>query len=145
MTHEEAIEKTDDIIERYEFWWRDDEALAEMKALWGEAINKHGVFIDREEETLFNRDYCRACISIGHAHGTYAYGASMDHPTSRFGHAPSILGAFYPSREEARTAAIESLIIRIPKREHIHEEANRLKWERMDDALKRLLRQPSLF
>ena len=145
LTPDEAIQKTNDIIERYEQYWRDEQAHAELKALWGDAINDCGVFVPHEEEILFHKDGCRASISIGSAHGCYAFGVHLDLPTEGFGHAPSIFGDLYESREAARTAAIEQIIDRLPKSGSSHEESSQHRIERLREALLGTLRQPSLF
>jgi hypothetical protein len=141
----EILQRTYDIMDASKDWFRDDQAMANLKALWSDAINENGVFINEEEEILFNRDGCKAEISIGGAHGLYAFGCSFITPTQGYGEAPSICDEFFETRDASRTAAIEHLIKHLPTKFFPNEEGQQPKVERMRAELEGLLRQPSLF
>jgi hypothetical protein len=136
---------TDDIRERYPHYWRDEQAQAELKALWGDAVNANGVFTNSPEETLYDRDGYRAAITIATANGAFAFGCSFQTPTQGYGGAPSIWEELFTSHAEARTAAIEYLLKRLPEQHYPHEENQRAQLDRMRQAVADLLRQPSLF
>jgi hypothetical protein len=138
----DLIRRTDDIRERYGHYWRDEQAQAELKALWGDAINDCGVFTDCPEEVLYDRDRCKASISIGGANGLFAFGSTYWTPTEGYSAAPSVLGELFDSHDAARTAAIKHLLQRIPSTD-THEQRQQV--GRMQQAVSELLRQPSLF
>jgi hypothetical protein len=145
LTPDDILRQTAAIMNKYEDWWREDQARAELKALWGDAINDAGVFTHHEDESLYNRDGCKAEVSVGGAHGLYAFGCSFTYPTGGFGNAPSISGDLFPSRDAARTAGIEYLVKRMPKQLFAHEDTHRNRIDHARAALEGLLRQPSLF
>jgi len=139
----EIINRTDEIRERYEHYWRDEQAQAELRAVWGDAINANGVFINDHEEVLYNRDGYKAEISIGTANGLFAFGCGFQTPTQGYGGSPSIWDELFNSHGEARTAAIEYLLKRLPEPMYPHEENQRPQLDRMRQAVGELLRQPS--
>jgi hypothetical protein len=145
MTPSVLIRRTDDIREKYPHYWRDETAQAELKALWGDAVNVNGVFVNDPDEVLYNRDGCKAAIRIGTANGVFAFGCEFQTPTQGYGGAPSIWGELFPSHEAARAAAIEHLLEKLPKTFFPHEENLRERIERMREGVADLLRQPSLF
>ena len=140
----DLIGRTDDIREKHPHYWRDEVAQAELKAIWGEGINAQGVFVDSPEEVLYDRDGCKSAISIGSASGLYAFGCNFRTPTQGYGEAPSIWGDLFGSHGEARTAAIEYLLKRLPEPIYPHEEGQRAQLARMRNAVADQLRQPSL-
>ncbi|WP_020472404.1 hypothetical protein [Zavarzinella formosa] len=139
------IERTDAIREKYEHYWRDEQAQAELKAIWGDAINANGVFVNAPEEILYDRDGYKAWITIGTANGLHAFGCGFQTPIEGYGNAPSIWDELFETRSEARTAAIRFLLERLPEAKHPHEHAQREQVERMRKAVANELRQPSLF
>ena len=141
----DLIRRTDEILQKHEHYWRDEDARAELKALWGDAINNCGVFLDSPTESLYDRDGYRAAISIGTANGVFAFGCGFRTPTQGYGGAPSICGDLFGSHGAARTAAIEYLLTQLPDPLSPHEENQRVQLDRMREAVGNLLSQPSLF
>jgi hypothetical protein len=141
----DLIRRTDEIREHYERYWSDEQAKAELKAIWGDAINANGVLVDEQEEVIYNRDGYKAAISIGTANGLFAFGCGFQTPTQGYGGAPSIWDELFDSYAEARTAAIEYLLKRLPEPVYQHEESKQNQLDRMRQAIEDLLRQPSLF
>jgi hypothetical protein len=144
MTNDDLLAQTDAILEQ-DHWWHEPDLQAKLKAIWGDAINDCGVFINGIEEVLYDKDSCKASVCIGTAHGLYAYGCNFSYPMEGFGHAPSITGELFTSHGEARTSAIESLLKRLPDKQYVHEEGNRVRLDRIRGTLQGLLIQPSLF
>ncbi|WP_020471515.1 hypothetical protein [Zavarzinella formosa] len=145
MTAHDLIEQSDNIRENHPHYWRDEQAQAELKALWGDAINAQGVFTGREEEILYDRDGYKAVVSIGTANGVYAFGSSFETPTQGFSDAPSIWDELFETHAEARTAAIGFLLKRLPEAKFPHEHTQREQLDRMRKAVANILRQPTLF
>ncbi|QEL18762.1 hypothetical protein [Limnoglobus roseus] len=144
-TPADLIRRTDEIREHFPHYWRDEQAQAELAAIWGEAINPQGVFVDHPNEVLYDRDGCKASISIGTAKGVFAFGCSYQTPTQGYGSAPSIWDDLFGSYSDARAAAIEFLLARLPTPEGQHEVSERVRIDRMRNAIAAPLRQPSLF
>jgi len=142
---DELLAQTAAILDRHEHWWREPEAQAKLKSLWGDAINDCGVFINVEEEVLFDKDGYRAEVSIAEAKGLYAFGVGFTYPLGGYGHAPSISGELFTSRDAARTAAIHHLLHRLPKQLYGHKETHAGKIARYRQRLEGMLSQPSLF
>jgi hypothetical protein len=142
---DDLIRRTEDIREKYPHYWRDEQAQAELKALWVDAVNANGVFVNDPDEVLYDRDGCRAVIRIGTANGVYAFGCGFQTPTQGYGSSPSIWGELFASHAEARSAAIDYLLKRLPATFYPHEEHLRGKVERMREAIAAPLLQPSLF
>jgi hypothetical protein len=109
LTSENLICHTEAIRAKNPDYWRNDQAQVELAALWGEAINAHGVFVDFSEEVILSRKGCRASITIGGAHGVFAFGCQYQTSVEGFGYAPSIKGELFFSEGKARSAAIEEL------------------------------------
>jgi hypothetical protein len=132
------------IREKYEHYWHDKHAQAEMKALWGDAVNSNGVFVESEEETLHDRDGHQAAISISTANGVYAFGWEYRTTTQGGGSAPSVWEGLFSTHAAARAAAIECLLAKIPADAAVVDERQDRHLGRMRHALEGLLRQPSL-
>jgi hypothetical protein len=145
MTPDQRIEQTDAIREQYADWWRNEEAQQKLRQLWGDAINAYGVFVSAAEEVLYDRDGCTAEISIAAAGGMYGFGYRFMTPTQGSGSAPSIWGEFFPCYAQARIAAIDCLLKRLPKHFYLHEEGQRHRIEQMRNVLTGIVAQPSLF
>jgi hypothetical protein len=142
---DELIRRTNEIKETHPHYWRDDQAQAELAAIWGEAVNAQGVFVDSPDEVLYDRDGYRVTITIGAANGLFAFGCGFRSPTQGYGSAPSIWDDLFGSHGEARTAAIEFLLKQLPQPLYPHEEGQRSQLDRMRQSVTDLLRQPSLF
>lgn len=142
---EDIIRQTDAILQAHEHWRREPDAQAKLKALWGAAINDSGVFANEEEEVLFDKNGCKAVVSIAGANGLYAFGCSFSYPFGGFCRAPSITGELFFSRDTARTAAIQSLLKQLPTQPCSHEKSRRENLHRVRQSLESLLAQPSLF
>jgi hypothetical protein len=99
------------------------------------------VFIDPEEEVLYDRDGVRAAVSIGGACGLYAFGCRFHSPVDGFGHAPSIAGELFSTRDAARAAAIRFLADGLPRDLGPH----RHKIDILRAVLEGAQRQPRLF
>ena len=82
--------------------------------------------------------------TYGTASGVYAFGCSFRTPTQGYGGAPSVWGDLYGSHGEARTAAIEYQLKRLPVLDCPHEHTQRHHIDRMRQAVANELRQPSL-
>ena len=145
LTKDELLAQTDAIKEQHEHWWREPEAQEKLKRLWGDVINDCGVFINSEEETLFDKDGYKATVSIAEAKGLYAFGVHFSYPLGGHAHAPSISGELFTSRDAARTAAIHRLLHHLPKQLYGHEETHAGKIARYRQRLEGMLSQPSLF
>ena len=142
---DEMARLTDEIREKYPRYWHDEQAWAELKALWGEVINANGVFFDVPDEVLYDRSGYKAVIRIGASNGFFAFGCGYSTPTQGYGGSPSIWEELFASFAEARVAAIEFLLGRLPSRFFPHEEGQRGGVEQMRSAVAAHLRQTSLF
>ena len=60
----DPIRRTAGVRERYECEWFEGDARAELKAIWGDAVNAHGVLVGSAAEVLYDRDGCRVEIRI---------------------------------------------------------------------------------
>jgi hypothetical protein len=100
------------IQERFaEDWDRNQQALAAVSALWQGGHNEHGVFTCGERGTVARSGRLEAEVTVARSPaGLFACGAHFSSPYFGFGHAPSVWGRPFASREEARRAAVEELL-----------------------------------
>ena len=138
----DPIRRVTGVRERFECERADGESVAQLKAIWGDAVNAHGVLVGSAVETVYDRDGCRVEIRIATAHGRFAFGSSFRTPTEGYGSAPSIRGEWFATPAEARAAAIEFVLGRLPRGTDTPD-GDRI--ERMRRSVADLLRQPSLF
>ena len=138
----DPIRRTAGVRERYECEWSEGDARAELKAIWGDAINAHGVLLGSAAETLYDRDGCRVEIRIVTARGRFAFGSAFRTPMEGYGGSPSVWEEWFDTHAEARTAAIEFVLGRLPRAVDSPEED---RVERMRRAVAELVRQPSPF
>ncbi len=138
----DPFRQTARLRERFACERSDGEARAELKAIWGDAINAHGVLLGSAVETVYDRDGCRVEIRIATVYGRFAFGSSFRTPTEGYGGAPSVWEEWFGTHAEARTAAIEFVLGRLPRAVDPPEED---RVERMRRAVAELSRQPSLF
>ena len=138
----DPIRRATGVHERFECERTDGEGVAKLKAVWGESVNAHGVLVGSAVETVYDRDGCRVEIRIATARGRFAFGSSFRTPTEGYGGAPSVWDEWFGTHAEARTAAIEFVLGRLPR----GTDADGVdRGERMRRAVADLLRQPSLF
>jgi hypothetical protein len=99
------------IRERFgEGWFREPQALAAASAFWQGGHNEYGVFTG-EREVVARSGQVEAAVTVARSPaGLFAFGAHFNSPGYGFGHAPSVWGRPFASREEARRAAIEELL-----------------------------------
>jgi hypothetical protein len=108
-------EQLNDIRARYPQWWRSDEAMRELRSLWGDpACNDCGVFTDYERITIALSGGARwnAAIKLAAApNDVHAFATSYDYPLGGGGYAISVWNrTAYTTRDEALRAGIEEVI-----------------------------------
>jgi hypothetical protein len=92
-------------------YWRDEPGFAEVLALWGGGHNDCGVFMHGERELVAQQGQASAEVIVAQSpSGLFAFGIRFSSPISGFGYAPSIWAEPFGSREEARNAAIATLL-----------------------------------
>ena len=138
----DPIRRTPGVHERFECERTDGEGVARLKAVWGEAVNAHGVLAGSAVETVYDRDDCRVEIRIATARGRFAFGSSFRTPTEGYGSAPSLRGEWFATPADARAATIEFILGQLPRAVGPPEKD---RVELMRRAVADLLRQPSLF
>jgi hypothetical protein len=116
MTVIDLSEQLDDICRRHPEYWRSDEALRELQALWGEAdCNDCGVF-ERGETIRIELDaqkswYAELRIAVA-PNGWHAVSTSYWYGQGGGGSSPSVWNRMaYTTRDEAVAAGINKLIV----------------------------------
>lgn len=91
-------------------WWRDEKAMGELAALWGDGCNAFGV-LDAKEETVARagKAVAKVMVATG-ACGLWLSSYSAEAPGSGSSGSPSVTDTAYDTREAAREAAIRKAL-----------------------------------
>lgn len=115
MTVIDLTDRLDDVRSRYPRYWNSDEAVSELRGLWGGAdCNDCGVF-ERDETIRIQLDaqrswYGEVRIAIA-PNGWHAIATSYWYGQGGGGSAPSVWNCTaYTTRDEAVTAGVHKLI-----------------------------------
>ena len=112
MTSIDLSAQLEEIRLKYPKYWRSEDALRELKALWGNAAcNEHGVIKADEELTIELQPQWTASVRIARApNGWYAFALSYAYGTGGGGAAISVWNdTAYTSRQEALEAGFRKL------------------------------------
>ncbi len=129
-------DKIESVMEKYERYWSEPEALAEVKSLWGvgDEVNDCGVFINYETETVAKTKQGEAHVGIYKvSDSVFVHCCGYWDGTDGFGYAPSVWKSETHTTEgQAKDAAIAELI-------------NRIAGGELKAQLTKKISQPSLF
>lgn len=112
MTSIDLSPQLAEIRMKYPEYWRSENALRELQALWGNvACNDAGVFETYEEITIELQPQWTACVRIAHApNGWFAFAVRYAYGLGGAGSAISVWNVTaYTTRQEALNAGIHKL------------------------------------
>src|SRR5690349_9377693 len=112
MTSIDLSSQLDAIRQKYPNYWRSEDALRELQALWGNVpCNAHGVMPADEDIAIQLEPQWTASVKLAHApNGWYAFAVRYAYGNGGYGAAISVWNdTAYTTRQEALEAGIRDL------------------------------------